>query len=374
MGEERACTADQGDPPPLLPDQPLDQNDRLEKILKFVLPIQTSLAFAGCTSTRLPRWASWDTWQVAPFPQFGDDAMDERTVLVCLREFHAQGCDFLLLPRSTVSWLERHSEVQRYLEQHCRLIFHEYELCSIYALQTRKNEPLRMNGAPDGLPLPPPEMIRLVAGIENTAVFYWGGVLGARWIKGILAKNGLDINQFGAILDFGCGCGRVMRHWESLTGPQLFGTDYNPYLIEWCRRSLLFAQFQTNALAPPLSYEDGQFDLIYTISIFTHLEERLQMLWMEELKRVLKPGGKLLLTVHGLTHLKQLNVEQRARFEAGDVVVSRPEHSGDNECGAYHPEAYVRRSLAKEFVVVDFVPGGAKDANQDVFLLQKPLA
>jgi len=374
MGEQCPSATTRSDHLPSSLDSPSDLCIRLEKILKFILPVQTSFAFAGCARAQLPKGVNWNTWQVMPFPQFGGEATDERIVLSCLREFHTQGCDFLLLPQNLLSGLEKYAEVQLYLEQHCRRIFYDRELCAIYALQGIKNEPLRMTGAPDGLPLPPPEMIRLVSGLDNTAVFYWGGILAARWIKGILAKNALDINQFSTVLDFGCGCGRVMRHWQSLSGPQFFGTDYNPYLIAWCQRFLPFAAFQTNELVPPLPYADEQFDLLYTISIFTHLEERLQMLWMEELRRVLKPGGRLLLTVHGLTHLNQLNAEQRARFDSGELVVSRPEHSGDNECGAYHPESYVRRSLAKGFLVVDFIPGGAKDANQDVFLLQKPLA
>jgi SAM-dependent methyltransferase len=353
-----------------LPEQLSALMARIGSTLRFVLPPQTTLVFAGNALEHPPHI---DAWQVAPFPQFGDESTDGATVLARLQEFQKQGCEFLLLPQTTFAWVERQVEVTRYLAQRCRLVIHDPDLCTIYALQEMKAEPLRIQGAPDGLPLPPPEMIRLVAGIDNTAVFYWGGVLGARWIKGILAKNGLDINQCGALLDFGCGCGRILRHWKSLKGPQLFGTDYNPYLIHWCQRALPFVACQTNGLAPPLPYENGQFDLIYTISIFTHLEEQLQRVWMEELRRILKPGGRLLFTVHGLTHLHVLTMEQRARFEAGELVVSKPEHSGDNECCTYHPESYVRRVLAKEFLIVDFIPGGAKDANQDVFLVQKPI-
>jgi SAM-dependent methyltransferase len=366
--EEQSAGAKSGHLFQTLPEQPSSLMARMGSALRFVLPPQTTLVFAGNALERPPHV---DAWRVAPFPQFGDESAAGATVLTRLQEFQERGCDFLLLPKTTFSWLERQVEVKRYLEQRCRLILHDPDLCTIHALQEAKAEPLRIHGAPDGLPLPPPEMIRLVAGIDNTAVFYWGGVLGARWIRGILAKNGLDITQCDTLLDFGCGCGRILRHWQALNGPQLFGTDYNPYLIQWCQRALPFVACQTNELAPPLPYEDGQFDLIYTISIFTHLEEQLQLLWMEELKRILKPGGRLLFTVHGLTHLHVLTAEQRALFEAGELVVSRPEHSGDNECSTYHPESYVRRVLAKEFLIVDFIPGGAKDANQDVFLVQK---
>ena len=251
-------------------------------------------------------------------------------------------------------------------------MLHEEETGLVFALQPPPDAEWRGQGAPDGLPLPPPELIALVTGMPQVQPFYWSGLLGARCIKGLLSKNGFAINRFDAILDFGCGCGRVMRHWKTLNGPKLFGTDYNPYLIRWCQDAFPFAHFSTNELSPPLAYADGRFDLIYTISIFTHLEEALQSAWMAELSRLLRPGGILYLTVHGSTRIQSLPSAQQQQFAAGQLVVCRPELSGSNHCATYHPEAYVRDMLAKDLQVIDFIPGGAKDANQDVFLLRKP--
>ncbi len=47
------------------------------------------------------------------------------------------------------------------------------------------------------------------------------------------------------------------------------------------------------------------------------------------------------------------------------------QHSGKNIYAAFHPEQYVRTVLAKRFYVLDVIPGGATDAFQDVYLLQK---
>ena len=60
-------------------------------------------------------------------------------------------------------------------------------------------------------------------------------------MRAILARSGVTIERLGAILDFGCGAGRVLRHWKSLEGPALHGTDYNPELVAWCAASLPFA-------------------------------------------------------------------------------------------------------------------------------------
>jgi hypothetical protein len=90
------------------------------------------------------------------------------------------------------------------------------------------------------------------------------------------------------------------------------------------------------------------------------------------LARVLKPGGVLLITVHGESRLCQMDPEDRQRFLSGQLVVKREAAVGTNVCGAYHPEQWVRDNLTKRFEVVDFIPRGARDANQDIFLLRKP--
>jgi cyclopropane fatty-acyl-phospholipid synthase-like methyltransferase len=47
----------------------------------------------------------------------------------------------------------------------------------------------------------------------------------------MLQENGTGIQDRAAILDFGCGCGRVIRHRREATGASLHGTDYNPHLV-----------------------------------------------------------------------------------------------------------------------------------------------
>jgi cyclopropane fatty-acyl-phospholipid synthase-like methyltransferase len=214
-------------------------------------------------------------------------------------------------------------------------------------------------------------MVYLVTNTYHHKWFYETGVIGSQCIRNILKKNNFEINKFESILDFGCGCGRLMRHWESLQAPKFYGTDYNHALVKWCKDNLPFAEFAVNGLESKLIYEAEKFDFIYAISVSTHLTEGTGFLWMKELDRVLKPGGVMYLTFMGTTRAPYLPQELRERFEAGQLVVTDEEHKGTNICAAYHPERYVRDTLAKGFRILDFVPGGAKDANQDVFLLQK---
>ena len=235
--------------------------------------------------------------------------------------------------------------------------------------------PLRMTANRVGRPIPPGRLIFLVANTEDVSWYLDTGALAAASIRDVLADNGYDITNFTSILDFGCGVGRTIRHWDRLDGPEIFGTDYNPDLIRWCRQRLAFANFSVNEIAGPLPYPDGQFDFIYALSVFTHLGESTQHFWMRELARVLKPGGLLLITAHGDHYLPALNENEQAAYRRGDLVVKKSLQEGSNNCAAFHPHEYVRNTLAKDYSIVAFRPEGALgNPSQDLYLLKKESA
>jgi SAM-dependent methyltransferase len=226
---------------------------------------------------------------------------------------------------------------------------------------------------PDGLPLPPSRLMHLVAASDDVTWFLEGGGLAASSTRAILARNGVAIERLGAILDFGCGAGRVLRHWKDLDGPSLHGTDYNPELISWCARSLPFASFRVNRLNGAVDYRDASFDLITAFSVFTHLAASGQTYWIAELSRLLKPGGHLFFTTHGEHYVSELSREDQVRFRGGLLVVLGSGREGSNDCAVYHPESFVRQALARDLEVVDFVPEGARgNPWQDAYLLRKP--
>jgi SAM-dependent methyltransferase len=224
----------------------------------------------------------------------------------------------------------------------------------------------------NSLPLPPPHLRHAVANSEDVAWFLQAGAEGAACLREVLEKSGIVFNDLGAVLDFGCGVGRVLRHLADPTGPALHGTDFNREMIAWCAASLPFALFQVNDLKGPLAFENESFELIYAFSVFTHLAEPSQIAWIEELRRVLRPGGHLVLTLHGEHYLPQLSAADQRRFLSGQLVVVGRRREGRNDCAAFHPEAYVRQTLARGLDVVDFLPRAARgNPWQDVYLLRK---
>jgi SAM-dependent methyltransferase len=181
----------------------------------------------------------------------------------------------------------------------------------------------------------------------------------------------VPLDRVGSVLDFGCGCGRVTRYWHDFDG-SVAGSDVNEGAVEWCRRNLPFARFEVNELAPPLAFEAASFDLVYALSVFTHLTAELQLAWRDELHRALRPGGFLLLTTHGRSYLPRLAGAERERFERGELVVRWGDVPGTNLCSAHHPEPYLRDTFARGFEFLELEAEGARgNPTQDLVLLRK---
>ena len=127
-----------------------------------------------------------------------------------------------------------------------------------------------------------------------------GDMISSR-IREIVDAEGRSLDGAKRILDFGCGCGRVLRFFENRPlSCRLFATDIDEEAVSWCGNNLAsLATFSRNGDQPPLEFESDFFDLILAISVFTHLPEALELSWLSELLRVAKPGAILLLSFHG---------------------------------------------------------------------------
>jgi len=225
-----------------------------------------------------------------------------------------------------------------------------------------------------GLPLPPASLRAQIGPRHADADFFLrSGEQHARLIDDVLHKSGSSIEEMDAILDWGCGCGRVIRHWSSLPRTRVCGCDINQKMIEWCEANLGFADVRVTGLEPPLPYPDSSFDLVYAFSVFTHLTKELQHSWIRECFRVLKPQGYLLMSTMGEYYLSlaRLSESERRTFLKGDVVVLYEGSAGTSLCSAYHPPEYVRRTLAADFEPVVFFPA-VDDGRHDIHLLRKP--
>src|SRR5207245_7109808 len=87
-----------------------------------------------------------------------------------------------------------------------------------------RNAHFRRYPTPEGLRIPPSNLVFLVAGTPDVRWFLAAGRLAAQTISDVLSKCGSPIDGMKTILDFGCGCGRVTRYWSHLVDTQVHGT------------------------------------------------------------------------------------------------------------------------------------------------------
>ena len=186
-------------------------------------------------------------------------------------------------------------------------------------------------------------------------------------------KPHIDLSE-KKIMDWGCGPARITRHLPLLLPhSSIFGTDYNPVTIDWCRKNISSVQFSRNDLNPPTLYENNYFDVIYGISIFTHLSEHNHQAWFEELIRMLTPGGILLLTSHGAAFKDKLTEKENESFDKGNLIIREKAKEGHRVFAAFHPPVYLRRLFEKHSQVLDHKAGEKKDwgIEQDTWILKK---
>jgi len=210
--------------------------------------------------------------------------------------------------------------------------------------------------------LPPAELRYRVSSSPDAQNFITIGKKCAADIESALRRVGCDLAKLERILDFGCGCGRTLIHMKELAPHAQFdGTDIDARAIDWCKEHLRFATFKVGQASPPTDYAPDSFDFIYAISVFTHLDAPYQFQWLEELRRIAKPGGVLLLTVDSSLAGEKDFVFQRS-YEDGLFPAWYQ--------NAFHSEKYVRENFGRYFDVLGYLPRGMNE-HQDVVLLRK---
>jgi SAM-dependent methyltransferase len=194
--------------------------------------------------------------------------------------------------------------------------------------------------------------------------------LGDGFVRHILVPRA-GLQPSDAFLDLGCGNGSVARALTSFLSPQgrYDGLDINERSIIWLREHYAgFPNFAFthadvyNKMYNPgatvtaaryrLPYADGTFSMALLKSVFTHMHPRDVRHYLQELARVVRPGGRAVITYFLLN-----DESRRLVAENRDEVKMRLEWDGDPLCrvadlevpehATAHDEARVRAYTAE---------------------------
>ncbi len=173
----------------------------------------------------------------------------------------------------------------------------------------KRKDPAKLSA--DGRLPVPPEELWLGYG-PDVETYISSGKRHVTEMARILEADGFSLAGTERVLEFGCGAARMSRHLpEFAPNAQLWGVDLSAEHIRWCIENLTpVIHFATTTVVPHLPFGDGFFDLIFCGSVFTHIED-IQETWLLELGRILRPGGRLYVTIHDEDTVKLLDGEFR---------------------------------------------------------------
>lgn len=194
--------------------------------------------------------------------------------------------------------------------------------------------------------VPPASILYDILGTCDVAGFFLSGKEHASSIGQIICQthSGRPLK----ILEWGCGPARVLQYLQSPSDDrwELYGSDYNPITVNWCCNNLPQIHFYHNDLEPPIQATSESFDVIYCISVFTHLSESLHYQWVQEILRLLKPGGLFISTFHGHRYRDHLSPEEQVKFDNGELVVRGKIREGKKNFASYHGDCFVQKLLS----------------------------
>ncbi len=104
-----------------------------------------------------------------------------------------------------------------------------------------------------------------------------------------------EIKKNDFVLDAGCGTGNLSMKCKS-AGAKVFGIDYCIEALDRYRQKDLSAEMLVHDLTKPLPFPDIYFDVVVCNNVLYALDKSLRPQIIKEFLRVLKPGGKIVLS------------------------------------------------------------------------------
>ncbi|MCB0371983.1 MAG: class I SAM-dependent methyltransferase [Flavobacteriaceae bacterium] len=218
----------------------------------------------------------------------------------------------------------------------------------------------------------PPDYLMYESFQLNYDKYYNEGYKEAQYIANHLKKH-KELKDV-TILDWGCGPARIIRHFPKIATQNcsFYGTDYNKKSITWNSENLPDIQFNLNTIEASLPYKNDFFDIIYSLSVLTHLSEKQHYEWIKELKRILKPHGILYITTQGDNFKTILTNSELAKYQNDTIIVRGKVKEGHRTYSAFQPVKFMEQ-LLKDFEILEHIVQKPQNnwLPQDIWIVRK---
>jgi SAM-dependent methyltransferase len=130
------------------------------------------------------------------------------------------------------------------------------------------------------------------------------------------------LRKDGYVIDVGCGSGRLAKPLSEYLVGKYLGIDIVPELVGYARHLVQRPDWRFE-IAQGLSIpeEDGRADMVCFFSVFTHMLHEQSFVYLQEAKRVLKPGGKIIFSFLEFTNPSNWTV-----FESNIKSINSDDH------------------------------------------------
>lgn len=186
----------------------------------------------------------------------------------------------------------------------------------------------------------------------DSQVSYWDAAATTKTFTHPLHRSWLDgVDRGAAVLDYGCGYGRVAVDLARAGFLDVTGVDSSPMMIEQARRRHPDLRFAALVEPPAAPYPDATFDLVLLVAVLTCVPaDDTQIRLIAELDRLLKPGGLLYLS-DVLLQNDERNLS-RYRRDADSHGAYGVFETGDGAVLRHHSRAHLVTLLA-DFELID---------------------